>query len=78
MPYVKPKRYKIECFNCNGKGFTWRVEPPPNMRCPNCGIEGQMIINDEMGESRKCANCGYETDTYEVMKQYEKFHKGVK
>jgi len=74
MPYVKPKRYKLKCFLCDGKGYIWRVEPYPELRCPNCGTEGQMIIDDEMGEMRMCANCNYKTDTYEAMEQYEKYH----
>lgn len=76
MPYVKPKKYKVECYHCAGKGYIRRVEPHPKMKCPNCDTEGQMIIDDVMGEMRKCANCDYRTDTYEVMKQYEKYHSG--
>jgi len=64
---VKPKQYKVKCFH--------RTEPFPYTKCPNCGTEGQMVICDEMGETRMCANCDYTTDTHEAIEQYYNYHK---
>ena len=69
---LKPKKVKVRCCYCGGKGYTIETFPPPNMACPWCGVAGQMIGYDE--ESRQCYICGKITDTYEAMQQYEKYH----